>query len=126
MASDFSPHTYRIVVDGIAANYMIYPHFCAFIETGSNSPTVMMTANHASEPDKIDFQQAMGGNRKDDGRNGIFVYMRWSGTPRMGDAVTVTVWQDGAEKYGAPEPLPEDKFDQDNPTAMFEQGPVDF
>jgi len=124
MASEFTPHTYKIGVDGITANYMIYPHFCAFIETGSDSSTVMMTANHASEPDKIDFEHAMGGTRKDDGRNGILVYMRWSGTPRMGDAVTITVWQDGAGKYGAAEPLPETTFDHEDPTAILEQGPI--
>jgi len=124
MACEFGPHTYKIVIEGITANYMLYPHFRAFIETGSNSPTVMMTINHVSEAQKVDFQNAMGGTRKDDGRSGIFVYMRWSDTLEMGDSVTVTVCQRGAENYGEPEPLPEDGFDPKKPTKIFEEGPI--
>lgn len=124
MSDVFTPHTYKLVIEGIAANYMLYPHFRAFIETGSNSATVMMTTNHVSEAHKIDSQIAMGGARKDDGRKGIFLYLRWSDTPRMGDSITLTVWQHTAEKYGNAEALPEDGFDPSDPTAIFEEGPA--
>jgi hypothetical protein len=124
MSGEFSPRTYQIVIEGIADNFFIHPHFRAFVETDSASPTVMMTTNNVTEPDKVDFQTAMGGRRSDDGRSGIFIYMRWTDTPRMGDAVTVTVWQDGASRYGRPEALPEAGFDASAPTAIFEQGHV--
>lgn len=124
MSGEFTPRTYKIVLEGIAVNYLLYPHFRPFIETDSNSPTVIMTTNHVSEAHKVDFENAMGGTRKDDGRSGIFVYMRWSDTPEMGESVTITVWQQGAKKYGAPEPMHEDGFDPDNPTAIFEQGAI--
>jgi hypothetical protein len=124
MTGQFAPHTYRVLIEGIADNFFLYPHFRAFIETDSESPTVMMTINEVSEADKLDFYNAMGGRKTDDGRSGIFVYMRWTGTQRMGDAVTFTVWQKDAQKYGVPEPMPEEGFDSANPTAGFEQGPV--
>lgn len=124
MSSEFSPRTYQILIEGIADNFFLYPHFRAFIETDSASPTVVMTTNNASEPEKIDFQIAMGGTRTDDGRSGVFIYMRWTGTPRMGDAVTLTVWQEGATRYGRAEALPETGFDPAEPTKIFEQGHV--
>lgn len=124
MVEQFSPRTYQIVIEGIAKNLFLYPHFRAFIETDSDSPTVMMTTNDVTEPHKVDFQSATGGTRDDDGRHGIFVYMRWSGTPRMGDAITITVWRLGATSYGEPEPMPEVGFDPENPTGMFKQGQV--
>ena len=40
----------------------------------------------------------------------------------MGDGVTVTLWQRGAERYGDPERLPEDGFNPDEPTAVFAGG----
>lgn len=121
----FTPHTFRVLIEGIAENFVEYPHFRAFIETDSDSPTVLMTVNEVSEPAKIDFQNAMGGTRTDDGRTGILVYMRLTGTPRMGDAVTFTVWQQGAELYVSPEPVEEAHFDPADPLAIFHQGPVD-
>lgn len=124
MSCEFRPHTYRIVIEGIAANYMLYPHFRAFIETGSNSPTVMMTINHVSEAHKVDFHSAMGGSRKDNGRRGVFIYMRWADTPRMGDSITITICQRGTEEYGEPESMPEGGFDPGNPTSVFEEGPI--
>jgi hypothetical protein len=124
MSAQFAPHTFKVVVEGIADNFFLYPHFRAFIETDSNSPTVLLTTNDVTEPAKVDFQNATGGSRRDDGRTGVFVYMRWTGTPRMGDAVTFTVWQQDAETYGVPEPMTEAGLDTDDPTAMFEQGPV--
>lgn len=124
MGEHFEPRTYQIVVEGIAENHFIFPHFRAFIETDSDSPTVLMTTNNVTEPQKIDFQSAIGGTRTDDGRTGILVYMRWTGTPRMGDAVTVSLWQQGASVYGRAEPMPEDGFVPDDPTGLFKQGPV--
>ena len=126
MADVFSPRTYRIPIEGIANNFYLHPHFRAFIETDSNSPTVTMTTNHVSEAQKVDFWSAAGGTRTDDGRTGILVYMRWSDTPRMGDAVTVTLWQAGATRYGLAEPLPEEGFDPHNPTAVLEEGIVEL
>jgi hypothetical protein len=111
-------------MEGIAANFLHYPHFRAFIPTDSGSPTVMMTVNHVSEAQKVDFENAMGGTRTDDARTGILVYLRWSDTPRMGDSVTLTVWQDGASVYGPAEPLPEKGFDVENPTAVLHEGPI--
>jgi len=119
-----TPRTYRIVIEGIAANFMHYPHFRAFIETDSDSPTVLMTVNHVTEAHKVDFENAMGGTRRDDDRTGILVYVRWSDTPRMGDSITLTVWQDGATEYGAAEPLPEEGFDAENPTGVLHEGPI--
>lgn len=119
-----TPRTYRIVIEGIAANFMHYPHFRAFIETDSTSPTVMMTINHVTEAQKVDFENAMGGKRRDDGRTGILVYLRWSETPRMGDSVTLTVWQSDATQYGAAEPLPEAGFDPTDPTNVLHEGPI--
>ena len=124
MSGEFSPRTYQIVMEGIAESFFTHPHFRAFIETDSASPTVMMTTNQVTEPEKVDFQIAMGGTRVDDGRSGIFIYMRWTGTPRMGDAVTVTVWQAGASEYGRPEALPAEGFDPAKPATVFEQGRV--
>ncbi len=122
MADVLNPRTYRIVMEGIAENFYHHPHLRAFIETDSDSPTVMLTTNHVSEAQKVDFWNASGGNRVDDGRTGILVYMRWSETPRMGDSVTVTVWQAGANSYGRAEPLPEEGFDPADPTAVLEEG----
>lgn len=119
-----APHTYRIVIEGIADNFMDYPHFRAFIPTDSASPTVMMTINHVTEAQKVDFENAMGGTRTDDGRSGILVYLRWSDMPRMSDSVTLTVWQAGASQYGGAEPLPESGFDAQNPTAALVEGPI--
>ncbi len=122
MESEFEPRTFKVLIEGIADNFFIYPHFRAFIETDSDSPTVMSTANELTEPAKVDFHTAMGGTRQD-GRTGILVYMRYTGTPRMGDAVTFTVWQQAATVYGAPEPMPEIGSD-DDPMAGFTQGQV--
>lgn len=119
-----APRTYRIVIEGIAENFVHYPHFRAFIETDSNSPTVLMTVNHVTEAHKVDFENAMGGTRRDDGRTGILVYVRWTGTPRMGDSITLTLWQDGATTYGHAEPLPEAGFDEENPTGILHEGPI--
>lgn len=124
MTEQFLPHTFKIDIEGIVKNFFVMPHLRAFIETDSSSPTVMMTTNDVSEPHKIDFQNAIGGSRRDNGKTGIFIYMRWTATPRVGDAVTVTVWQQGAQHYGTPQPLPEEHFDQDDPTGVFEQGHV--
>ncbi len=124
MADRFEPRTFQIVIEGIAKNHFIYPHFRAFIGTDSDSPTVLMTTNYVTEAHKVDFLSAMGGTRKDDGRSGIFVYARWAGTPRMGDAITVTLWQSGATSYGEPESMPEAGFNPDDPTGAFKQGPV--
>jgi hypothetical protein len=117
-----APLTYRIVGEGIANNYMEYSHFRAFIETGSSSPTVMMTINHVTEAHKVDFESAMGGTRQDDRRTGILIYLRWSDMPRMGDSVTLSVWQAEATLFGAAEPLPETGFDRENPTAALLEG----
>ena len=125
MSGQFAPHTYRVLIEGIADNFFRYPHFRAFVETDSDSPTVMVTINELTEPGKLDFHNATGGRRLDDDRTGIFVYMRWTGTQRMGDAVTFTVWQEGAEVYGVPEPMPDAGFDPGEPTAGFAQGPVE-
>ncbi len=124
MAAFAEPRTYRLTMEGIANNFMNYPHFRVFIETDSDSSTVLMSINHVTDAGKVDFESAMGGRRRDDGRSGILVYMRWSDTPRMGDSVTVTVWQSGATKYEAAEPLPEKGFDPENPTAALEEGSV--
>lgn len=124
MTEQFLPHTFTIVIEGIANNFLAMPHFRAFIETDSSSPTVMMTTNDISEPHKVDFQNAIGGLRRDNEKTGIFVYMRWAAIPRSGDAITVTVWQQGAQHYEAPQPLPEENFDPANPTGIFEQGDV--
>lgn len=125
MTGQFTPHTYRVVIEGIADNFFEYPHFRAFIPTDSDSPTVLITINELSEPEKLDFHNAMGGRRLDDGRTGILVYMRWAGNQRMGDDVTFTVWQADAYTYGVPEPMPEEGFDPTAPTAGFEQGHVE-
>ena len=119
-----SPHTYRIVIEGIANNFMDYPHFRAFIPTDSDSPTVIMTINHVTEAHKVDFENAIGGTRQDDGRTGILVYLRWSDMPRMGDSVTLSVWQAEASQYGAVEPLPETGFDPEDPTAVLLEGAI--
>lgn len=124
MTAPFSPHTFTMHVEGITDNFFSAPHFRAFIETDSQSPTVMMTTNNISEPQKIDFQNAIGGSRRDNGKTGILVYMRWTEAPRVGDAVTVTVWQEGAHHYAAPTPLPENEVDPAIPAGIFEQGPV--
>ncbi len=124
MTEQFQPHTFKIAIEGIANNFFDAPHFRAFIETDSSSPTVLMTTNEVSEAQKIDFQNAIGGSRCDDGRTGVFVYMRWTSTLRVGGVVTVTVWQQGAQRYGAPEPLPETGFDPANPTSAFKQGDI--
>jgi hypothetical protein len=124
MAEVFAPKTYRLVMQGIADNFYIHPHFRMFIETNSDSPTVIMTTNHVSEAQKVDFWSATGGKRVDDGRSGIFVYMRWSDTPRMADSVTITLWQDGATRYGPAEHFPEEEFDPANPVACFHEGAV--
>lgn len=123
MQSQFEPRTFKVLIEGIADNFFVYPHFRAFIETDSDSPTVILTTNELTEPAKVDFHTAMGGTRQD-GRTGILVYMRYTGTPRMGDAVTFTVWQQAATVYGAPEPMPEIGFDSDDPMAGFAQGQV--
>ena len=83
-----------------------------------------MTTNYVTEAHKVDFLSAIGRHRKDDGRSGIFVYPRWAGTPRMGDAITVTLWQSGATSYGEPESMPEAGFNPDDPTGAFKQGPL--
>ena len=119
-----APRTYRIVSEGIANNYMEYPHFRAFIETDSDSPTVMMTINHVTEAHKVDFESAMGGTRQDDGRTGVLVYLRWSDMPRMGDSVTLSVWQADATSYESAEPLPETGFDPENPTGALLEGAI--
>ena len=126
MSDDFAPRTYQIVIEGIAETFFVMPHFRAFIETDSASPTVMLTINDVSEPHKVDFYNATGGSRVDDGRTGIFVYMRWTDILRMGDAVTFTVWQHGATRYGLPEALPEESFDPAEPTGIFEQGTIEI
>lgn len=120
--TDFTPHTCKLFVEGIADNFMNFPHLRAFVETGSDSPSVLMTVNGVGEPHKVDFELAMGGARKDDGRKGVMVYMRWSETPSMGDAVTLTLWQQGAKSYGKAEPIA--ALDPAGPLALFEQGRV--
>ena len=103
---------------------MVYPHMRAFIETGKADPSVMMTVNHVQDIDRVDFATAMGGTRKDNGRKGIFVYLRWNEVPTMGEETTFTIWQRGAAKYGEPETLPEEGFDPAQPTELFEQGGI--
>lgn len=122
MAIDFKPKTYRIFIESISENYLRYPNLLAFIETGSDNSTVIMTINHVSEAHKVDFELAMGGTRKDDGRQGILVYMRWLENPDMRSSITFTVWQQGAVSYGQVESLPEKMFDQGDLTKQFKLG----
>lgn len=113
-----SPHTMRIVVD----NFFVGLHFRAFIETGRDDPEVLFSLNDVTNASKVDFVSAAGGARKDNDRKGIFIYMRWTKAPAMGDTVTVTLGQRGAERYNDPEKLPEDGFDPEEPTAVFAGG----
>ncbi|MGF1664828.1 MAG: hypothetical protein ACFCVC_00995 [Acidimicrobiia bacterium] len=123
MQSEFEPRTFKMPIEGIADNFFVYPHFRAFVETDSDSPTVLATTNELTEPAKVDFHTAIGGTHQD-GRSGVLVYMRYTGTPRMGDAVTFTLWQQAATVYGAPEPMTETGFDTNDPMAGFAQVPV--
>jgi hypothetical protein len=82
----------------------------------------MMTINHVREAHKIDFELAMGGTRKDNGRSGILVYMRWREIPDMRSSITFTVWQQGVESYGPVEALPEELFDEEDLSNQFELG----
>ena len=125
MTSEYNPKTFRIFIESISENFLHFPHLLAFIETGSDSASVMMTVNEVSEAHKIDFEMAMGGTRKDDGRRGVLVYMRWHEIPDMKSAVTFTVWQKGVAKYSQAEPLPDKLLDPNNPTNMIEHGPLD-
>lgn len=120
--SSFETKTYSLFLESVSGSFLLYPHLRGFIETGSDSAAVMMTINSATQAHALDAQMAMGGKRSDDGRKGIYVYMRWTDNPGMGDSVTFTVWQKGAEKYGKVEALPEKPFDPENPSAGFEQG----
>jgi len=58
MMKILAPHTYRIVIEGIANNFLGYPYFRAFIPTDSRSPTVTMTIDHVTEAQKVDFENA--------------------------------------------------------------------
>ncbi len=113
-----SPHTIRIVV----VNFFVGLQFRAFIETGRDDPEVLFSLNDVTNASKVDFVSAAGGARKDNGRKGILIYMRWIKAPAMDDTVTVTLWQQGAERYSDPERFPEDGFDPDDPTADFVDG----
>ncbi len=66
MAAFVEPRTYRLTMEGIANNFMNYPHFRVFIETDSDSSTVLMSINHVTDAGKVDFESAMGGRRRDD------------------------------------------------------------
>jgi hypothetical protein len=81
--------------------------------------------NDATNASKVDFVSAAGGALKKDCRKGILINMRWTHAPAMGDSVTFTLSQQGAERYGDPERLPEDGFDPEEPTAEFADGPLD-
>lgn len=118
MSKALSPHTRQIVVD----NFFVGLHFRAFIETGIDDPAVLFSLNDVSNAAKVDFVSVTGGARKDNGRKGIFIYMRWTKAFDMGDTVTITMWQRGAESYGDLELLPEDGFDPEKPTAIFACG----
>jgi hypothetical protein len=118
MSQDLSPHTKQIVVD----NFFVGLHFRAFIETENDDPTVLFSLNDVSNAGKVDFVSATGGSLRSDGRKGILVYMRWTKAFDMGDTVTITLWQRGAEEYGDPQRLPEDGFDPEKPTAIFVGG----
>jgi hypothetical protein len=48
MSAQFAPHTFKVVVEGIA-DFFLHPHFRAFIETDSNSPTLLLTTNDVTE-----------------------------------------------------------------------------
>lgn len=115
MTQTLSPHTVQIVVP----YFFLGLHFRAFIETGRDDPGVLFSLNDVTNASKVDFVSAAGGTRKDDGRKGILIYMRWTHAPAMGDSVTVTLWQRGAEHYNDPEKFPEEGFDPDEPTAVF-------
>jgi hypothetical protein len=120
MAGQFSPCTYRVVAD----NFIVQLHMRAFIETASDDPTVMLTLNDVSEVFKVDFVTAAGGTRRDNGQKGIFVYLRWTEPPKMGETVTFTCWQKGVKKYSEPVSLPEAGFDPRNPAGGFEVGEI--
>lgn len=113
-----SPHTIRLVV----IDYFLGLHFRTFIETGNDNPEVLFSLNDVTDASKVDFVAATGGARKDNGRKGVLVYMRWTEAPAMDDVVTLTLWQRGAGRYGAPEKLPEDGFNPDRPTAVIVGG----
>lgn len=111
-------HTMRIIVD----NFFVGLHFRAFIETERDDPEVLFSLNDVTSASKVDFVSAAGGTWKAKDRKGVLIYMRWTKAPAMGDTVTLTLSQRGAERYGDPERLPEGAFDPDKPTAGFQGG----
>jgi len=113
-----TPHTIRLVV----MDFFLGLHFRAFIETGRDDPEVLFSLNDVTNASKVDFVAATGGARSDDSRKGVLIYMRWAEAPSMDDCVTMTLWQRGVERYNAPEKLPENGFNPDQPTAVIVGG----
>ena len=123
MVEQFSPRTFQIVIEGIAKNLFVSALPCVHRDRfGQSDGDDDHQRCHRTAQGGLPERNRGCTRRRRASRD--FVYMRWSGTPRMGDAITVTVWQLGATSYGDPEPMPEVGFDPENPTGMFKQGRV--
>ena len=64
----------------------------------------------------------MGVTKRDDGRQGILVYMRWREIPDIQSSVFFKIRQEEGEYYGHDEHMPEEMIDRYNRTNQFDPG----